>query len=150
MLLQAGHELGNHLGKDISGYYCNLDRETFQGELHRSTQILNEIMEQSGCATSDSASTSSSGRRCRWFRPPQGLMTKVMRNVVQEEGLQTVLGDCYCDDWAFAEEDDTRRERVSTTNDEPDWQDSNCRRHVAPLMVTASIAEFAFLRNGFW
>jgi hypothetical protein len=37
-------------------------------------------------------------------------MTPAMAEVVQEEKMTHVLGDCYCDDWAFAEDGDTHCE----------------------------------------
>ena len=33
-------------------------------------------------------------------------MTRYMAEVVKEEGMTHVLGDCYCDDWCFAEAQD--------------------------------------------
>ena len=89
-LLNDGNEFGNHLREDISGYYCHLDKEAFRKELVHANRVLN---------------TWNIGHT-KWFRAPQGRMTKSMREVIQEVGMVHVLGDYYCDDWAFAEDGD--------------------------------------------
>jgi peptidoglycan/xylan/chitin deacetylase (PgdA/CDA1 family) len=91
-LVSEGHELGNHLREDLSGYYCNLSREEFQKEIRCANEALDAI--DGGVVV---------GGGVRWFRAPQGRMTRVMQEVVAAEGMQSALGDCYCDDWAFAD-----------------------------------------------
>ena len=89
VLMEHGHELGNHLTRDVSGYYSKLSSNDFTSELKQCNRILKEEF----------------GYSCplRWFRAPQGLMTATMAKAVRDEGMQSVLGDCYCDDWAFGE-----------------------------------------------
>jgi peptidoglycan/xylan/chitin deacetylase (PgdA/CDA1 family) len=119
-LLQDGHELGNHLREDRSGYYCHLEKEDFRKELLRANGILQK--------------RNIAGVSPKWFRAPQGRMSRAMCEVLQEEGMVHVLGDCYCDDWAFAEDGDTKA--------------------VAPLMLNqvqpgGSIAIFHMPERGF-
>jgi peptidoglycan/xylan/chitin deacetylase (PgdA/CDA1 family) len=104
-LVSEGHELGNHLKEDLSGYYCNLSRDEFQKEIRCANEALDDI--DGGLV----------GGGVRWFRAPQGRMTRVMQEVVAAEGMQSALGDCYCDDWAFAD------------------SNSNASHVVAPLML---------------
>jgi peptidoglycan/xylan/chitin deacetylase (PgdA/CDA1 family) len=87
-LVSNGHELGNHLREDLSGHYCNLSKEEFERDLHDTNKILDSI--------EDCPNT-------HWFRAPQGRMSLAMKQAVAEAGMKSVLGDCYCDDWAFAE-----------------------------------------------
>lgn len=103
-ILQAGHEFGNHLGSDQVGYYCNLEEAAFRAELlATNTKIQSSLQDPQlpGSLTSKSVT---------WFRAPQGQLTPTMARVLKEEGFKSVLGDCYCDDWAFAEQNG------STTN----------------------------------
>jgi peptidoglycan/xylan/chitin deacetylase (PgdA/CDA1 family) len=139
VLLQDGHELGNHLAEDRSGYYCHLSKADFQNELLQANQRIQDI---SIGSTSTSTATSSSAYPAppRWFRAPQGRMTSVMCQVLQEQGMTHVLGDCYCDDWAFAEHDGGGGEYT--------------RGVVAPLMLSqvqpsGSIAIFHMPERGF-
>jgi peptidoglycan/xylan/chitin deacetylase (PgdA/CDA1 family) len=128
LLLHDGHELANHLKQDSSsGYYCHLAKEDFRKELLTANQIilLNLKEQQQGKVHQ---------RPPRWFRAPQGRMTQAMAEVVQEEKMMHVLGDCYCDDWAFAEDGDIQ--------------------YVAPLMLQqvqegGSIAIFHMPERGF-
>ena len=117
-ILANGHELGNHLARDVSGYYSRLDRNNFEAELRKSNKFLDEI---------------DGGVQTRWFRAPQGVITRRMKDVVEENGMRHVLGDVYCDDWAFADSEN---------------------RHVAPLMLSqvhsgGSIAVFHMPERGF-
>jgi peptidoglycan/xylan/chitin deacetylase (PgdA/CDA1 family) len=97
-ILQDGHELGNHLKEDRSGYYCYLGKEDFRKKLLEAEASLSKTY------NSYSDTLDNKRERRRWFRAPQGLMSKTMCQVVKEEGITSVLGDCYCDDWAFAED----------------------------------------------
>jgi peptidoglycan/xylan/chitin deacetylase (PgdA/CDA1 family) len=118
LLEDNGNEFGNHLQEDRSGYYFRLSKDAFRQALREANQFLKEECEVV-CP--------------KWFRAPQGVMTTSMSEVVREEGMTHVLGDCYCDDWAFAEDGDTRR--------------------VAPLMLkqvqSGSIAIFHMPERGF-
>ena len=44
ILLQHGHELGNHLKKDVSNYYCNFSKQDFQKELVETNKHLESIL----------------------------------------------------------------------------------------------------------
>ena len=123
LLLQNGHEIGNHMKRDVSGYYFKLSQEEFQNELRECNDILNTILDRYFSDKKNEieeveGTDHRSRRKIRWFRPPQGIMTNAMRNVIEIEGLQCVLGDCYCDDWAFA--DDTDRDRDASPNKNTD------------------------------
>mmetsp|Transcript_26046 Transcript_26046/g.39425 ORF Transcript_26046/g.39425 Transcript_26046/m.39425 type:complete len:265 (-) Transcript_26046:102-896(-) len=124
-LLNDNHELGNHLEKDIIGYYNNLGKEEFRRVLQETnTHLLKKT---------SSKQKQEADPPKKWFRAPNGRMTKLMRDVLREEGMVHVLGDCYCDDWAFAEADNV-----------------DC---VAPLMLKqvhpGSIAVFHMPERGF-
>ena len=111
-LLQEGHELGNHLQADKCWYYPKLRPAEFAHELRKANAILEELEERCGSGGGDVDNNSnqqqqSTKKKTRWFRAPQGIMTKDMANAVAQEGnIQHVLGDCYCDDWCFAQEVD--------------------------------------------
>ena len=91
-LLRDGHELGNHLQRDACGHYHKLAKEDFRAEVRAANAFLARACDGRGTQT--------------WFRAPQGRMTREMAEVVKEEGMTHVLGDCYCDDWCFAEAQD--------------------------------------------
>jgi hypothetical protein len=57
--LQDGHELGNHLKQDLSGYYCHLAKEDFRQELLNANQLL--LKEQQGKVHQ---------QKPRWIRAP--------------------------------------------------------------------------------
>lgn len=91
LVVQAGHELGDHLYDDpLPQYYSKMSKEEFRIKLLDSIRYL---MNECGIPREE----------LQWFRAPQGMMSKVMKEVLAEEQLINVLGDCYCDDWAFAE-----------------------------------------------
>lgn len=126
-LLAEGHELGNHLQEDRSGYYCYLNETDFAKALEETNRMLEEYV--------DAHNDGRDGSRIRWFRPPQGRMSPAMKKVLQERGMTSVLGDTYCDDWAFAE------------------KDGSTAGVVAPLMLSqvrpGSIAIFHMPQRGF-
>jgi peptidoglycan/xylan/chitin deacetylase (PgdA/CDA1 family) len=127
IVLQNGHELGNHLQKDVSGYYCNLSKQDFRTVLLEANQFLEQdVLFSSGSITSTTVATDendteeeentiispqlvdkhphqSSSTKIKWFRAPQGRMSVAMQEVLAEEGMVNVMGDCYCDDWSFTE-----------------------------------------------
>ena len=124
MLQKAGHDFGNHLEEDLSGHYFRLSKDEFRNCLLDCDKFLRDecgIIPQQGQP------------KIKWFRAPQGVMTKSMNEVLKEEGIMNVLGDCYVDDWAFAEAGNTDR--------------------VAPLMLKqvrpGSIAIFHMPQHGF-
>ena len=85
-----------------------------------------------------------------------------MKEVINEEGMIHVLGDCYCDDWAFAEYYDkyNNNNNNNNENDDEDNEDRISRQHqkrkmesVAYLMLqqvqSGSIAIFHMPQYGF-
>ncbi|CAJ1335981.1 unnamed protein product [Effrenium voratum] len=82
LLLEDGHELGNHMLKDEGCW--SMSPEDFEAAL----RVASAAVEALQAAP-------------RWFRAPQGILTDSMRLAVQRCGMQHVLGDCYCDDWAI-------------------------------------------------
>jgi peptidoglycan/xylan/chitin deacetylase (PgdA/CDA1 family) len=176
LLLQAGHELGNHLKKDVSGYYCTLSQNEFAEEFHQANDAIHDILQRTMTTTNTTTTTSTSrndeddscslmfekNRFCHWFRPPQGLMTNAMRAVVAAQQapqqMQTVLGDCYCDDWAFAEDLDEKGHEVDHSGSGNSRTTTIMQRHVVPLMMRqleqqqplgGSIAVFHMPERGF-
>eukprot|EP00980_Cylindrotheca_fusiformis_P003846 scaffold858_cov123-Cylindrotheca_fusiformis.AAC.22 len=136
LMIDDGHEFGNHLKEDRSGYYCYLGSDEFRQELLEAESHLARIYSNYHKQYYET----NKRRRDRpepwhWFRAPQGLMSKNMCQVLKEEGITSVLGDCYCDDWAFA-------------------QDGNIQP-VAPIMLSqldttgGSIAIFHMPQRGF-
>ena len=128
LILDEGHELGNHLKEDKSGYYCNLSEDDFRTELDESNKLLWKVVSR-GDDDDDNVP------RIAWFRAPQGIMSQAMCRVLREQTMKNIMGDCYCDDWAFAE-------KVGSTS-----------QVVAPLMLkqvqAGSIAIFHMPQRGF-
>lgn len=110
LVLQQGHELGNHMSRDVPGYYSKLSKQEFRSEFQATNQVLEDLINKNGDERKDGP------YRIRWFRAPQGIYTRAMQQVMEErnEGapysqedtnrpiMRHVLGDCYCDDWALA------------------------------------------------
>ncbi len=121
-IIKDGHEVGNHLKEDKSGYYCNLQEEDFARELDETNEILRAFV-------------ANDTQQIKWFRAPQGVMSRAMCEVLRDRQMKNVLGDCYCDDWAFAE-------KVCSTS-----------QVVAPIMLkqaeAGSIAIFHMPQRGF-
>ena len=135
-ILAHGHELGNHLERDVSWYYANLGEAEFARVLDETNEILHDLMDTAQDDKDQAvATTSNNNNKIKWFRAPQGIMSTAMRQVLANHGMTNVMGDCYCDDWAFAEK------AQSTTN------------VVAPLMLRqvqeGSIAIFHMPQRGF-
>ena len=135
-ILQDGHELGNHMQADRSFYYSKLSRTEFRSLLLEANDALEALENTSEGVQRDS--------KTRWFRAPQGILTKEMRDVLIEEGsMRHVLGDCYCDDWRFAQAVDDKDEEKRTY----------AMGQVADLMLaqveTGSIAIFHMPEQGF-
>lgn len=156
LLLQHGHELGNHLREDVSGYYCNLSKEDFRRELLETNSFLERTASLSAMKNGETAERSPPRPppKIKWFRAPQGRMSVAMRQVLAEEGLISVMGDCYCDDWFFTQAVDGKGE------DGQDDPSEDCRRRkqqtvrgVATLMLRqvqpGSIAIFHMPERGF-
>ncbi|KAL3919345.1 MAG: hypothetical protein SGILL_003796, partial [Bacillariaceae sp.] len=138
VLLSQGHELGNHLRRDVSGFYCNLSRENFEQELIETNQHLEQILE------SCSEKNQRQQNQVKWFRAPQGRMSVAMKEVLKEHGMVNVMGDSYCDDWCFME-------ALNATDDAEKINQETER--VANLMTrqlqSGSIAIFHMPQRGF-
>jgi len=83
-LLEDGHEFGNHMTED-RGDYWNLPDGEFEAALLEASAAIEEVGSGSP----------------RWFRAPQGKLSKSMRGALQRHGMRHALGDCYCDDWGI-------------------------------------------------
>eukprot|EP00797_Seminavis_robusta_P018514 Sro277_g106240.2 (294) ;mRNA; r:26261-27142 len=100
-LLDEGHEVGNHMISDRLFYYNKLDKPEFQTQMRQANAVLDDLEEKHGKQNAKKT------KKTRWFRAPQGLMSANMKQAMEEEGnMEHVLGDCYCDDWSFAQEAD--------------------------------------------
>jgi peptidoglycan/xylan/chitin deacetylase (PgdA/CDA1 family) len=106
ILLQNGHELANHLKKDISNFYCNLSKEDFQKELVEANKYLESILLEYN--NNDNDTNNRVDTQVKWFRAPQGRMSIAMKEVIREMNMVNVMGDCYCDDWVITEAIDGR------------------------------------------
>jgi len=103
-LFQRGHEVGNHMQADRLWYYQKLEPHEFQSQLQDANRILDDLEALYGGGTTGTTTTTT---KTRWFRAPQGIMTSSMSQVLQQDPtIKHVLGDCYCDDWSFAEDVD--------------------------------------------
>ena len=138
LLLQDGHELGNHMQADLPFHYHRLEKEEFQRLLVAANVALEEL-EQT--VHKDGQETN---LRQRWFRAPQGLLTTEMKQALDNQMMKHALGDCYCDDWKFAQDMD------SISNQD------KCRavmKEVAQIMLSqadkGSIAIFHMPERGF-
>jgi peptidoglycan-N-acetylglucosamine deacetylase len=138
MLLQNGHELGNHMQADLPFHYHRLDRQEFQRQLCAANLVLHEL-EQTHQREGQEPK-----KRQRWFRAPQGILTTEMKQALSNQNMKHVLGDCYCDDWKFAQD-------MDGTSDQ-----NKCRavmKDVAELMLSqadkGSIAIFHMPEIGF-
>mmetsp|Transcript_17455 Transcript_17455/g.37839 ORF Transcript_17455/g.37839 Transcript_17455/m.37839 type:complete len:348 (-) Transcript_17455:83-1126(-) len=88
LVLVHGHEIGNHMVEDRSGYYSRLSEVDFREQYESANLILTELARENVC----------------WFRAPQGVFTPTMRRVISSSDIPAshVLGDVFCDDWALA------------------------------------------------
>lgn len=99
-ILSEGHEIGNHLKEDRSGYYSRLKEDDFARELDETNQILEAMLIK---AQEQHQEQEPAQNRITCFRAPQGVMSRAMCKVLRDRKITNVMGDCYCDDWAFAE-----------------------------------------------
>lgn len=106
-VLRDGHELGNHLERDVSGYYCNLNQQEFAAVLDETNAVLQSMMtttlDGDDNDNDDGNPDANPRERIQWFRAPQGLMSSAMCRALADRHMTNIMGDCYCDDWAFAE-----------------------------------------------
>lgn len=109
-LLDNGHEMGNHMESDKLFYYPKLEPGEFQFQMQSANRILDDLETRLSPPSSTAMNTNShqdTSTKTRWFRAPQGIMNAGMQKVVAEDKtMKHVMGDCYCDDWCFAQEAD--------------------------------------------
>ena len=116
------HELGNHLYADTPiGWYTNMAKEDFRTAVLDANRYL---LDDCPYNNQNNNATTTTPRSIHWFRAPQGAMSTTMREVLYEENMTNVLGDIYCDDWAYAE--------YNTTNTTGTGGDTS---RVAPIML---------------
>ena len=121
------HELGNHLYADTPiGLYTNMAKEDFRTAILDANRYLLDDCEYNN-QNNTTTTTTTPRRSIHWFRAPQGAMSKTMREVLYEENMTNVLGDIYCDDWAYAE--------YNTTNTTTGTGTGGDTSPVAPLML---------------
>lgn len=135
-LLQEGHEMGNHLQADRLWYYPKLTEKEFRDELQGANRILDDLETRLGNRKDDhyvQNNNNSNNKKkpkatkTRWFRAPQGWMNAKMKKIVAEDAtVQHVLGDCYCDDWCFAQDTDPL---FANDSDDGDGDISNNYNH---------------------
>jgi len=133
-LLEQGHELGNHLKADKLWHYPKLSAQEFQSEFQAANRILDDLEARYGTGSPTATTTT----KTRWFRAPQGIINKKMRQVIDSEGETTkhVLGDCYCDDWCFAQDADPLFDNDNDENDNDDPKLLQKRREKAMKQVS--------------
>mmetsp|Transcript_24593 Transcript_24593/g.73499 ORF Transcript_24593/g.73499 Transcript_24593/m.73499 type:complete len:254 (-) Transcript_24593:33-794(-) len=91
-LLAAGCELGNHLKRDQP--YALAAADAFEADLLECDELIRRCHAETPPPTG-------AAERGRWYRSPQGVLTRRMRDVLaRQRGMVHVLGDAYCDDWA--------------------------------------------------
>ncbi len=100
-LLSQGHELGNHMQADLHFHYHKLQPKDFEIKLKEAEDLLEEMRNLPSTKAAPTPKPTP-----RWYRPPQGIMTTKMKETVDKMGLSSVFGDCYCDDWKFAQDVD--------------------------------------------
>eukprot|EP00405_Crypthecodinium_cohnii_P056409 CAMPEP_0206629830 /NCGR_PEP_ID=MMETSP0325_2-20121206/67245_1 /ASSEMBLY_ACC=CAM_ASM_000347 /TAXON_ID=2866 /ORGANISM="Crypthecodinium cohnii, Strain Seligo" /LENGTH=527 /DNA_ID=CAMNT_0054154641 /DNA_START=379 /DNA_END=1962 /DNA_ORIENTATION=- len=88
-----GHQLGNHGVKNSA--MAKLSFEEFTAAIDEWETVVSDALDRPW-PNSDEA---------RWFRPPQGLMSGDMNEILLQRGYSIVLGDLYSDDWAHADRD---------------------------------------------
>jgi len=80
MILENGHEIGNHMCEDKP--YHNYTEADFETELMFADAVLSQFSE----------------KPIRIFRPPSGKTSKAMRSVLSRLGYTSVFGDVYGND----------------------------------------------------
>ena len=83
MVIQRGHELGNHMPEDRSYFFMSATQ--FESELLRAEEVLHRL---DGKAIDQ-----------RWYRPPLGHLSKAMVSVLEKRGYRgIVMGDVFSND----------------------------------------------------
>jgi peptidoglycan/xylan/chitin deacetylase (PgdA/CDA1 family) len=141
LLLSRGHELGNHLQRDVSNYYCFLSQQDFEVQLAQANQILEQILQQH-----QQQQRQYQQKRIRWFRAPQGRMSVAMNQILKKNDMTNIMGDVYCDDWALTES-------VDGVDDDAAQQQQRAATMIANLMIRqaqpGSIAIFHMPQRNF-
>ncbi|CAB9522075.1 Inherit from euNOG: Polysaccharide deacetylase [Seminavis robusta] len=147
-LMKEGHELGNHMQEDLNMHYCRLPKEEFKKQLQDANQVLEELEQRHQQTTDHSVSTGT--RNPRWFQAPQLILTSRMKEVMDDAPIpmQHVLGDCYCDDFQFAQDMDSKNQE--------DFDADQCRavmNEIGQVLLTqaqqGSIAIFTCQKEDF-
>ena len=80
-IAQQGHSIGNHADTHPNLFFCGPQRT--QIELQRCSESLATV----------------TGAKPRWFRPPFGFRSPWLSNIVQEQGMRTVMWTLLPGDW---------------------------------------------------
>jgi peptidoglycan/xylan/chitin deacetylase (PgdA/CDA1 family) len=138
LLLSRGHELGNHLQRDVSNYYCYLSPRDFELELVQANQFLEQILHQQHQKQQQPLLQD----RIQWFRAPQGRMSVAMSQILKKHHMTNVMGDVYCDDWAFAESVDgsNNDDDYNNINEEDDSDDDTTPQQQRQQQAATTIA----------
>ena len=83
-LISDGHELGNHMGEDRQFYYPKLPAREFAAQMRAVTNAIEALP---------------GAPAVRWFRAPQGMLSKDMSTAVEAQGLKHALGDVCMRRW---------------------------------------------------
>jgi peptidoglycan/xylan/chitin deacetylase (PgdA/CDA1 family) len=90
--VRQGHEVCNHGGKDIA--YHKHSKEDFRKVLLDCERTVNACLH-----AVNEESTPPIGavnrRNNKWFRPPRGVMSPAMAEVLEVEGFRIAMSDCY-------------------------------------------------------
>ena len=74
---------------------------TAVGRLKEANRVISELV----CSRNGKGKEHT--HTARYFRAPQGVLTRTMQRVIDSEEMKHVLGDVYCDDWRLACRDST-------------------------------------------
>lgn len=91
-MVERGHEICNHGGKDIK--YHRHSKEAFTEVLMECEAKINTCLHQVNAASPAQADTINR-RNNLWFRPPQAAMSEAMVEVLEEKGFRIAMSDCY-------------------------------------------------------
>merc|ERR1719326_737464 len=88
-MVEEGHELANHCTQDRP--YNWDSAEDFEADLRSCEDVLNTFRRGEDF----------DAKRPKLFRPPCGLVSSAMREVLERRGYLTILGDVYSNDPAI-------------------------------------------------
>mmetsp|Transcript_89663 Transcript_89663/g.242163 ORF Transcript_89663/g.242163 Transcript_89663/m.242163 type:complete len:421 (-) Transcript_89663:163-1425(-) len=88
-----GHELGNH--GLLDDFMTTMSRDEFEAAVDQwESSVKNAIQ----------GDWPVSPTQWKWFRPPKGMMSGAMDEVLTARDYHIALGDLYSDDWAYEDE----------------------------------------------